>query len=144
MPSVKVQKNVSEPSWRGYSDSIAIRNAINYALSNNVSIVAGAGNDHTDNPFFPAAYEGVIAVAGTDSEDLKTESSNFGNWVSISAPAESIYSTTLGDGYTIDSGTSYATPFVSGGAGLLLSLHPDWTPAMVFAQLIQTADHLTL
>lgn len=129
-------------SLGGYSDSIAIRNAINYALSKNVSIVAGAGNDHTDTLFFPAAYEGVIAVAGTDPADFKTASSNFGNWVSISAPADSIYSTNLGDGYSTDSGTSYAAPFVSGGAGLLLSLHPDWTPAMVNAQLIQTADDL--
>jgi subtilisin family serine protease len=128
-------------SLGGYSDSITVMDAINYALSKNIIIVGGAGNDNQSTPFYPAAYEGVIGVAGTDQDDIKVDTSNFGDWVDVSAPGENILSTTLGD-YGIDTGTSYAAPFVSGAAGLLLTLHPEWTPAMVRSQFMHTTDEL--
>lgn len=133
--------NIINLSLGGYSDSITVHNAINYAMSKNILVVAGAGNDNTSSPFYPAAYEEVLAVAGTDLNDHKTANSNYGDWVDLTAPAENILSTTLGD-YTSDSGTSYAAPFVAGASGLLLTLHPDWTPAMVIAQFEQTSDNL--
>lgn len=125
----------------GYADSITVRNAVNAALSQNIVVVGGAGNDNKSDMFYPAAYEGVIAVAGTDVDDLRVASSNYGSWVDVSAPGQNILSTTLGD-YSSDTGTSYATPFVSGAAGLLLSLHPDWTPAMVRSQFIHTTNSI--
>ena len=117
-------------SLGGYANSITLQNAINEAVADNIVVVAGAGNDNKSDAFYPAAYENVIAVAGTDQSDQKTASSNFGAWVDVSAPGVDILSTTLG-GYSSDSGTSYAAPFVSGAVGLLLSLHPDWTPALI-------------
>ncbi len=87
-------------------------------------MVAGAGTDDTGIPFYPAAYQDVLSVAAVDPSGIKTASSNYGAWVDVSAPGEDILSTTLGD-YASGSGTSYAAPFASGGAGLLLSLHPD-------------------
>ncbi len=103
-------------------------------------MVAGAGNDATNAPFYPAAYPGVVAVAGTTSSDTKASYSNYGSWVSLSAPSDNILTTQSGGGYVSTSGTSLAAPFVSGMAGLLLSLHPGWTPALVRAQLMHTAD----
>lgn len=128
-------------SLGGYSDSITVKVAVDYALSKNIVVVAGAGNDDTGSPFYPAAYQDVLSVAAVDPSGIKTASSNYGAWVDVSAPGEDILSTTLGD-YASGSGTSYAAPFASGGAGLLLSLHPDWTPAMIRAQLTQTAADL--
>ena len=128
-------------SLGGYSNSTTLRNAITTAVSQNIVVVAGAGNDNSSSPFYPAAYENVIAVAGTDQDDLKTISSNYGTWVDVSAPGQDILSTTLGD-YSSDSGTSYAAPFVSGAAGLLLSMHPEWTPAMVRGQFAHTSDNI--
>jgi len=61
--------------------------------------------------------------------------------VDVSAPGQDILSTTLGE-YSSDSGTSYAAPFVSGAAGLLLSMHPEWTPAMVRGQFAHTSDNI--
>lgn len=123
----------------GYANSITVRNAVNNALSQGIVVVGGAGNDSISDPFYPAAYEGIIAVAGTDESDVRVTTSNYGSWVDVSAPGQNILSTTLGD-YSSDSGTSYATPFVSGAAGLLLSLHPEWTPAMVRSQFMHTTD----
>ena len=128
-------------SLGGYANSTTLRNAITTAVSQNIVVVAGAGNDNSSSPFYPAAYENVIAVAGTDQNDLKTISSNFGTWVDVSAPGQDILSTTLGD-YSSDSGTSYAAPFVSGAAGLLLSMHPEWTPAMIRGQFYHTSDNI--
>lgn len=125
----------------GYSDSVTVKTAIQYALGKNIVVVGGAGNDNLSSPFYPAAYDGVIAVAGTDANDIKVNSSNFGLWVDVSAPGKDILSTTLGD-YSSDTGTSYATPFLSGAAGLILSQHPDWSPTMVRSQLMHTTDGL--
>ncbi|HOZ39029.1 MAG TPA: S8 family serine peptidase, partial [Anaerolineaceae bacterium] len=128
-------------SLGGYADSITLKNAINAAVAQNIVVVAGAGNDNSSNLFYPAAYENVIAVAGTDENDVKVDSSNYGGWVDVSAPGVDILSTTLG-GYSSDSGTSYTSPFVAGVAGLLLSQHPDWTPAMIQGQFAHMSDNI--
>ena len=128
-------------SLGGYANSITLRNVISTAVSQNIVVVAGAGNDNSSSPFYPAAYENVIAVAGTDQNDLKTTSSNFGPWVDVSAPGIDILSTTLG-GYSFTSGTSFSAPFVSGAAGLLLTLHPEWTPAMIRSQFLHTSEDI--
>lgn len=124
----------------GYAKSQMLSDAVNAALEQNIILVAGAGNDNKSDPFYPAAYPGVISVAGTDSADLKTNFSNFGDWVKISAPAANVLTTALGGDYLSADGTSMAAPFVSGLVGLLLSQNPVWTPAMVLNQLIHTAD----
>lgn len=130
-------------SLGGYSNSTTLQNALDYARENNVVVVAGAGNDNSSDPFYPAAYEDVIAVGGTDQDDLKTDTSNYGTWVDLSVPGVDILSTNIPGSYEFVSGTSFAAPFVSGAAGLLLSLHPDWTPALVRSQFMHTADDIT-
>ena len=49
-------------------------------------LVASAGNDNSDTPQFPANYSGVISVANTNINDVKSGSSNFGSWIDVSAP----------------------------------------------------------
>jgi subtilisin family serine protease len=127
-------------SLGGYSDSKALQDAVDSALAQNVVVVAGAGNENKSDPFYPAAYAGVISVAATDSSDHKASFSNFGTWVKVSAPGVDVLTTDLGGGYVTSSGTSQASSFVAGMAGLLVTLHPDWAPTLVLAQLTRTAD----
>ncbi len=112
---------------------------VNYARSAGVMVVAAAGNLNSTEPQYPAASEGVIAVAALDNQRLKASFSNYGPWVDLAAPGESIYSTYPIDGYGWWSGTSVATPFVSGQIALLRSLAPWLTLAEIEAQLAAKA-----
>ena len=113
-----------------------ILDAVNYALSAWVMVVAASGNLDSTEPQYPAADEGVIAVAALDEQRLKTSFSNYGAWVDLSTPGESIYSTFPVDGYGWWSGTSMATPFVSGQIALLRSLAPWLISAQIEGQML--------
>jgi len=105
-------------------------------------VVAGAGNDNVSTPFYPAAYDNVIAVAGTTAVDTKAAFSDYGAWVDVSAPAVEINTTYLGGDWGLGNGTSLAAPFVAGVAALIRSHHPptEWNATMVRNQILQTAD----
>lgn len=124
----------------GYADSQALRDAIAFATSRNAVLVAGVGNDNKSDPFYPAAYPEVLAVAGTTASDTKTVFSNYGPWVDLAAPGEDILTTALGGDYVRSSGTSLDVAFAAGLAGLIVSQNLEWTPAAVRAQLLNTAD----
>jgi thermitase len=83
-------------------------------------VVAAAGNKDTNDPTYPAASPGVIAVAATNKDDKRASFSNYGNWVDVAAPGVKILST-IPRGYASWSGTSMATPHVSALAALLAS-----------------------
>ena len=78
-------------SWGGKSDSQLIHNAINYAYSQGVVLVAAAGNYDSDKNFYPAAYENVIAVAATDHNDAWVTQQ--AEWIDVAAPGVGILST---------------------------------------------------
>ncbi len=126
-------------SLGGYADSQVLRDAIAEA-SVTALVVAGAGNDDSASPFYPAAYTQVLAVAATDADDKKPVISNYGPWVDVSAPGAVIRTPTLGaNAYVSGEGTSLHTAFVSGLAGLLKSRNPAWTPEQVRWQIVNTA-----
>jgi len=102
------------------------------------------GNGGSPDPFYPAAIErdAVLAVGSTDSGDQKASTSSFGLWVDVSAPGVGILSTCVGGVYCTKSGTSMATPYVSGLGALLFSRFPSWTAAEVADRILSAADVL--
>lgn len=117
-----------------------------------VLFVFSAGNDATDvslrSPANLAAdprYDNVVAVAAIAKDGSLTSFSNFGSGITVAAPGEGIYSTIPGtlwgmSGYDDKSGTSQAAPFVSGLAGLIWSVNPDFTAAEVKQLIIVGAE----
>ena len=102
-----------------------LEDAIDYAWSKGVVIVAAAGNENSSTPFYPAAYQNVVAVASTDMFDKLAPSSDFGDWVDVAAPGGNIYSTLPNNRYASLSGTSVASPHVAGLAALVFTRATD-------------------
>ncbi|HUS37504.1 MAG TPA: Ig-like domain-containing protein [Verrucomicrobiae bacterium] len=134
---------VINASWSAGDRSRALADAIAEAEAAGVLVVAAAGNSHTASPFYPAAYDTVLAVASVNNKDLMSPFSNFGPHVDLSAPGEQIVSTIPDSRYDAVSGTSMSTPHVAGAAALILSQHPEFTPAQVITILKNTTDPVT-
>lgn len=107
------------------SYSITLENAVRYAWSKGVVVVAAAGNSGSSIPFYPAYYTDCLAVAATDVDDALPYWSNTGDWVDIAAPGVSILSTYKDKNYGYMSGTSMASPHAAGLAALLFSVVTD-------------------
>src|SRR3989475_9406772 len=114
-------------SWGGGAFSQALLDEINRANANDMLFVAAAGNSISNNdvvPHYPSGFNApnVVAVAATDNTDALPGFSNFGSTsVHLGAPGVDILSTTRNNTYSYFSGTSVATPHVSGAALLVLS-----------------------
>ena len=112
-------------SLGGSSASSTLEDAVNYAWSKGVVVVASAGNSASSTPSYPAYYTDCIAVAATDSNDALAYFSNYGRWVDVAAPGIGIYSTLKDGGYGYKSGTSMAAPHVAGLAALAFAAVSD-------------------
>ena len=117
--------NVINCSWGSSSSSSTGQEVIDFAVSKGCILVVAAGNNNSSNLFYPAAYNGVVSVAATDINDVKSSFSNFGEWVKISAPGSNILSTVPYGGYANFQGTSMASPLVAGLIGLMKSVNPN-------------------
>ncbi|HPQ20076.1 MAG TPA: S8 family serine peptidase, partial [bacterium] len=86
-------------SLGGYAYSQYLQDAINYAFNKNCVIVASAGNNNTDEPFYPAACANVISVSSINKDNNKSTFANYGNYIDLVAPGEQIISCDLNNNY---------------------------------------------
>ncbi|MBL8150559.1 MAG: S8 family serine peptidase [Blastocatellia bacterium] len=99
-----------------------VAEALSYAQERGVVVVVAAGNSNSETPIpFPAAEPNVLSVAATDTSDLKTKFSNYGNHISLSAPGTGVFSVYPGGQFASWNGTSFAAPWVAASIALLSS-----------------------
>ena len=119
---------------------------LTYAVQKNVLPVIAMGNEGRYTTAYPAAFPGVLAVGATTAQDKQKDFSNNGAWISISAPGDGVMSCNVhgDDSYQSMSGTSMATPFITGTIGYLLSFDNahDLTPYQIKTLLETTADKI--
>jgi subtilisin family serine protease/PKD repeat protein len=134
----------------GGGGSLLMKEAIDYAHSKGVLLIAAAGNSGSNSISYPAGYDNVIAVASSDENDGRSYFSTYGNWVDVTAPGGTILSTipkTGGSnsnpsGYSSLSGTSMASPYVAGLAGLLKAKNPNYSREDIVALIQNTCDNI--
>lgn len=153
---LNVSLGTSDPSAAGFFQEL-----VDEAVAAGIVVVASAGNDGVDTPTYPAACDGVLAVGATTMSNNRADWSNWGDWVDIAAPGESVWSsiarnygyddlswwyfeTYCGfDGvhaYMANDGTSFSAPIVAGAAALVRGAYPALAPAQVIQQLVLNGD----
>jgi subtilisin family serine protease len=126
-------------------DTGLMADAVKYAYSKGVVMVAAAGNTPDGNPSYPAGYDQVIAVGATGRGDNYTGFSSYGSYVDVTAPGAGILSTIWEEGkhtYAWENGTSASCPLVAGVAALVLAVKPDLTNEQVKQIIEGSADDL--
>ncbi|MFV1873416.1 MAG: S8 family serine peptidase [Oleiphilus sp.] len=132
--------------------SSAMQSAVNAALAEGVIVIAAAGNDSTDQPFYPAAFDGVVSVSAVSETKALASFSNFGDTIDVAAPGGSgindlnndryrdgILSTVYASFYEELQGTSMAAPHVAGVAALMKSVDPTLDNAK-FSMALASGD----
>jgi membrane-anchored mycosin MYCP len=134
--------NVSIVFFQNYP---VLADAVGYAQSKGAIVVAAVGNHHDDTlPVdvvpYPAAYPGVIGVGAIDADGMRVPSSYAGPHVDLVAPGGDVTAASRAAGHQLRTGTSFAAPFVSATAALMLAADRNASPAQVVRRLVATAD----
>lgn len=141
-----VNVRIISASWGSTQKSRALESAIRKAGEAGVLFVAAAGNSTVDNdrnPHYPSSYNlpNVISVAALDRNDQLASFSNYGaKSVAVAAPGVEILSTWLNNEYEEKSGTSMATPVVSGVAALIIAQNPDISVTELRKRIMDASD----
>jgi subtilisin family serine protease len=133
-------------SWGGASRSQALSDAIDKARAAGIFFVVAAGNEGVNNDkvnSYPTNYpqDNLVRVAASDSSDKLASFSNYGaKTVDLAAPGVTIYSTKNGATYQNLSGTSMATPLISGVIATMISARPDLDYQQIKGTLLSNVD----
>ncbi len=135
-------------SW-GNHDDAGFGDAVANALANGVVITNSAGNGGDDSPDYMGLIPEIISVAATKSNDVRASYTDFGTWVTVSAPGGdfpdymcSTYSDHYTPTYASIAGTSMAAPVVAGLALLLKSHHPEYDRDDIFPLIVNNTDNI--
>jgi len=140
--AISLSLGTSRPyTYKGFCDSVLpdLTDAIQYARSRGVIVIVAAGNSGSSGVSIPGCISYSTTVGAVDSKNKVASFSGRGGAVDISAPGVSIYSSVLGTGYASWSGTSMATPMISGTVALIKFIHPDYDVNQIENALFKTA-----
>jgi hypothetical protein len=113
-----------------------LQKAIAAAQAEGIVIVAATGNNGAGaEPSYPAAYPGVVAVTAVDHDLNIYRRATRGSYVDLAAPGVNVWTASSQGSGSLKTGTSYAVPFVSAAAGLLLASRPELDMKSVQARL---------
>ena len=129
-------------SWGGSGFNQFAADVVAYAQSKGALVVCAAGNNDSNQDFYPASFTDVLSVAAMNNNDTKASFSNFNFNVGIGAPGVNIYSTYYGGAYASLSGTSMASPVIAGAAGLIASANPTATAEEIKSILKAGSDNI--
>ncbi len=124
-------------SMGSFGESALLRNAIAYAQERGALIFAAAGNNGVDQVYYPAAYEGVIAVGAVDAGGDHLDFSNSGSEIAVSAPGYAVNAAQPGGQAAAFTGTSFSTPIVVGAVAAVMTEAGNLTPWQAW-QLVAT------
>jgi hypothetical protein len=135
------QINIISMSFGGNATSQSFQEAIKKANEQGILLIAAAGNagSGTETVTYPALYPEVISVGAIDSNSTRATFSSTGNELDLMAPGVNILSTTMDGNFGFLSGTSMATPHVTGAAASYWSANPSLTNEQVKQRLLETA-----
>jgi hypothetical protein len=123
--AVQNNANVINMSFDLTTSSTELKNAINYANSQNIICVASSGNDGTEEMVYPAGLQNVMGVASTNNQDQRSSFSNYGNQIVwVAAPGEGVITTYPFATYAGGWGTSFSSPMVAGTSSLIINMQP--------------------
>ncbi len=125
-------------SWGGITNDPTINAAAQDLQAKGVLVVNGAENSGTLKSYTNTPY--LLTVGATNSSDLIWVNSSYGSYVDLSAPGVDVYSTAIGGGYKLVSGTSFSTPMVVAVAALVKSTNPKLSPTAIEQILKDTID----
>lgn len=130
-------------SWGSAFGGGAGQDVIDYATINkDALVVCAAGNDASEDAFFPASFNYVLNVASTNNIDRKSSFSNFGYNIDVCAPGDNVLSTWESGTYLNSSGTSMASPVTAGAAAVIRSQFPAYNALQTGEKLRVTADFI--
>lgn len=143
--AAKMGAKVINCSWGGPGYSPAEQDVINFAVQSGSLVVVASGNEGLFIDYggsYPAGYDNVLCVGASNSSNRVTTFSDWGSKVTVYAPGQGIYSTMPNNSYSSQDGTSMASPIVSGVAGLVASVHKEWSPKQILHQIRSTSDNV--
>ncbi|TND02586.1 MAG: subtilisin-like serine protease [Bacteroidetes bacterium] len=130
-------------SWGGTGGGSFGQNVIDYATNNtDALVIAASGNNSQDQAFYPAAFDRVLSVASTGSNDIRSSFSNYNYTVDVCSPGSNINATWTGGSYTTQSGTSMASPVCAGAAAIVRAYYPSYNALQAGQRLKQTTDYI--